>query len=232
MFQSYEDWQAALSQVVKDVWGTMEDGYVPDPDAGYTAADYATAVNAILESPYNAVLKQRLMAVLGKRPLEAMVRANLLALRPYSSWATDIDVAAFGPRLRSTVVTALTALHLFLMREERSTLLAALDTQQVPPESSAGHMSGSSRPPSPTSNAMTAVADQLTAVQRKIEDVEGQLQQLSSEVIGIRNAKGEGWQDELACLQQDKQHLVEKEKLLREENRQLREKELLLMKRE
>jgi hypothetical protein len=124
---------AALSQVAKDVWGTMEDGYVPASNAGYAARDYATAVAAILESPYNAVDKQQLTAVLGQQPLEAMVRANLLALRPYSPWAADIDVAAFGPRQRFTVVTAPTPLHLYLMEEERSTLLAPLgpETQQV-----------------------------------------------------------------------------------------------------
>jgi hypothetical protein len=62
-----------------------------------------------------------------------MVQANLLALRPYSHWAADIDAAAFGPRQRSTVVTAPTPLHLYLMEDERSTLLAPLDpeTQQV-----------------------------------------------------------------------------------------------------
>jgi hypothetical protein len=61
------------------------------------------------------------------------VRANLLALRPYSPWAADIDVAAFGPRQRFTVVTAPTPLHLYLMEEERNTLLAplGLETQQV-----------------------------------------------------------------------------------------------------
>lgn len=122
---------AALSQVVKDVWGTMKPGYRPAPDAGYTAADHATAVNAILESPYKAVNAEDLEAVLGRQPLEAMVQANLLALRPYSSWATDIDVAAFGPEQRLTVVTAPTSLHLYLMEAERSIILAPLDTQQV-----------------------------------------------------------------------------------------------------
>lgn len=122
---------AALSQVAKDVWGTMEGGYVPAFNAGYTARDYATAVAAILESPYNAVDKQELIALLGKQPLEAMVQANLLALRPYSPWAADIDAAAFGVDLDATVVTAPTPLHLHLMERKRSIILAALDTQQV-----------------------------------------------------------------------------------------------------
>ena len=109
----------------------MEPGYNPAADAGYTATDYATAVKAILESPYNAVDKQQLMAELGKQALDAMVHANLLALRPYSSWATDIDVEAFGPKKRSTVVTAPTTLHLYLMEQERDMLLKPLDDKQV-----------------------------------------------------------------------------------------------------
>jgi len=43
-------------------------------------------------------------------------------------------------------------------------------------------------------------------------------------------AKGEGWQDEMACLQQDKQQLVEKKRQLRDEKGRLQEKKLLLMK--
>ncbi|KAF6263071.1 hypothetical protein COO60DRAFT_1635487 [Scenedesmus sp. NREL 46B-D3] len=113
------EWEAVhepLSQVTKDVWRSMKPGYRPAPDAGYTAADYATAVDAILKSPYKAVNDE----------------ANLLALRPYSPWAADIDAAAFGPKRRFTMVTAPPPLHLFLMKEERSTLLAPLnrDTQQ------------------------------------------------------------------------------------------------------
>jgi hypothetical protein len=111
----------------------MKRGYRPTPGAGYTAADYATAANAILQSPYKAVNDEELEAVLGEQPLEAMVQANLLALRPYSHWAADIDAAAFGPGRRFTVVTAPTPLHLYLLEEERSRLLAPLDpkTQQV-----------------------------------------------------------------------------------------------------
>jgi hypothetical protein len=128
---------AALSQVAKDVWGTMEVGHAPEPGAGYTAADYATAVKAILDSPYQAVNKKRIEAALGGQPgvalevLEAMVQANLLALRPYSPWAKDIDPEAFGPRRQFTVVTAPSALHLYLMQVEQDTLLAALDHGQV-----------------------------------------------------------------------------------------------------
>ncbi len=107
-------------------------GYQPLPGAGYTAADYATAVKAILDSPYNAVDGKQLIGLLGRpQPLQAMVQANQLALRPYSAFAKDVDPAAFGPKQRATVVTAPSSLHLYLMHEERSMLLSPLQTQQV-----------------------------------------------------------------------------------------------------
>lgn len=74
---------------------------------------------------------QQLVAKLGKKALDAMVQANLLALRPYSFWAADIDVEAFGPRQRFTVVTAPSALHLYLMEQERDMLLKPLEDRQV-----------------------------------------------------------------------------------------------------
>jgi hypothetical protein len=126
---------AALSQVAKDVWGTMRKGYKPTPGAGYTAADYGAAVKAILDSPYHAVdidsLEEALRSPHQDTVVEAMVQANLLALRPYSTWAKDIEPAAFGPDERFTVVTAPSALHLYLMQKNRDTLLKALSSNQV-----------------------------------------------------------------------------------------------------
>jgi len=101
---------------------------------------------------------------------------------------------------------------------------------QLRPTSSTDQGASPSRPPSPTSTLVRAVADEIAAVQRKIEHVEGQIEQLNDEITGVRRGKGEGWRDELACLQQDKQQLVEEKRQLREEKRLLQEKELLLMK--
>jgi hypothetical protein len=117
----------ALSQLVKDVWATMR----LRAGAACTSSDYATAVKAILQSPYNAADGQQLYAVLGERPLEALVQANQLAMLPYSSWATDINPEAFGPDRRLTVVTAPTSMHLHLMKAEEKALLAPLYNQQV-----------------------------------------------------------------------------------------------------
>lgn len=122
---------AALLEVAKNVWGTMWIGYMPAADAASTAADYATAVKAILDSPYHAVEVQQLATALDRRALDAMVQAHLLSLRSYSHWATDMDPAAFGPQKWSTVVTAASSVHLHLMRSEKDTLLAALDSKHV-----------------------------------------------------------------------------------------------------
>lgn len=121
---------AALSQLTRDVWGTMQPPWARAGTA-YTSSDYATAVEAILDSPYNAVDSQQLYAVLGERPLEALVQANQLALLPYSSWSTDINPEAFGPDRLSTVVTAPTPMHLYLMKAKEEALLAPLNSHQV-----------------------------------------------------------------------------------------------------
>jgi hypothetical protein len=101
------------------------------------AAEYAVAVNAILSSPYKAVALDSLIALMGSQQprvaVEAMVKANLLALRPYSEWAKDVDAAAFGPLQKSTVVTAPStvvtapsAVELYLMEVYKAKLLVAL----------------------------------------------------------------------------------------------------------
>eukprot|EP00878_Enallax_costatus_P016131 GHUV01016920.1.p2 GENE.GHUV01016920.1~~GHUV01016920.1.p2 ORF type:complete len:234 (+),score=95.96 GHUV01016920.1:1598-2299(+) len=223
---------AALTQLTKDVWLTMKPGRLPAPDAGYTATDYATAVKDILDSDHNAVEDVGLAEKLGKQSLDAMVQANLLALRPYSSWAADIDDAAFGPDQCFTVVTAPTTLHLYLMKRHRSMLLKPLDTQQVPAQANPDSSTPPSRSSSPTSDALKAVADEIRGAQGKIEDVERQMQQVSSKISAIREAKGEGWQDELAYWQQKEHQLAEKERQLRDDKKLLQEKQLLLMKRE
>ena len=121
---------AALAFVWTGVWWNMRRGIRPPPGAGYTASDYAAAVNAILGSPYKAVDIGSLEAALGSQQpsvaVEAMVKANLLALRPYSSWASDVDVAAFGPTQDWVVVMAPSAVELYQMEIKQDVLLAAL----------------------------------------------------------------------------------------------------------
>jgi hypothetical protein len=73
---------AAHLEVSKDVWTAMDPGWLA-AGAGYTAADYGTAVDAILKSPYKAVDHKHLIAVVGQQSLQAMVRAKQLALQPY-----------------------------------------------------------------------------------------------------------------------------------------------------
>ncbi len=89
-------------------------------DAGYTTAQYAVAVRAIVESPYNAVPRPELERQLGGTEdqntavLLAMVRANLLGIRPSSTWAKDIAIEVFGSA--EQVVTAPSPVHLHVMR--------------------------------------------------------------------------------------------------------------------
>lgn len=123
--------RAALAHLAKDTWIAMRHAYQPRPGAGYTASDYATAVKAILESPYSAVDSNLLQVALGgAQPLEAMVAAGQLAMRPFSPWAHDIDAAAFGERGLAVVVTAPSSMHLHLMTLHRDELLAPLLQKQ------------------------------------------------------------------------------------------------------
>lgn len=109
---------AALKSVTKTVCETVRDGLDPVAEDGWTQAQYATAVRQILAGPENAVPAAVLRAKLGsegagKKVLQAMVRADLLTYRPYSSWARDISQSAFkqdGP-----VITAPTPAHLACM---------------------------------------------------------------------------------------------------------------------
>ena len=112
---------AALTKIIKIVHRSVRLGLKPSADAGFTAQQYATAVKAITTAPAHAVLAEVLQKLLGggtagKEVLQAMVRDNLVAYRPYSDWAMDIDMDAFGPQRRE-VVTAPTPAHLFCMRQ-------------------------------------------------------------------------------------------------------------------
>lgn len=91
---------------------------------GWTPEQYATAVLAILDSPYHVVQRSQLNAKLGggsggAAAVTAMVRANLLALRPPSRLAVDIPQVAYGDN-RKVVVTAPTPARLHAMKRLRA----------------------------------------------------------------------------------------------------------------
>lgn len=76
----------ALQHVTKDIAGSMWWGMFPPAEVLYSAADYAVAIKLLLASPYGAVDQAVLLSQLpgGVPALTAMMKANLLALRPYS----------------------------------------------------------------------------------------------------------------------------------------------------
>ncbi len=111
---------AALEDIKKTAYDTVNTGLEPQPNDGWTPAQYATAVRSILAAPANAVSAGALKAQFGggsagKQVLQAMVRANLLAYRPRSVWARDIPRSTFGKDL--VVITAPTPADLAYMRE-------------------------------------------------------------------------------------------------------------------
>jgi hypothetical protein len=120
---------------------------------GWTAAQYAHTSLLLLNSTHNAVIQSEMEMQLGRHnstavalgveaqteagglALAAMVKANLLSLRPYCVWAQDILREAHGPLTSepSTVITAASAVHLYCLSLWREKLQGTLDrweTQQ------------------------------------------------------------------------------------------------------
>ena len=118
---------AAVENILTSVRPSVEQGLWPERDAGWTVQQYAAAVRAITAGAPYAVLASVLQEEFGggnagRRVLQAMVRNDLVAYRPYSVWARDLRVEAFlvrdGPiPKRGVVVTAPTPAHLHCMRE-------------------------------------------------------------------------------------------------------------------
>ena len=118
---------ADLQDILKMFRSHVKRGLTPGREAGWTGQQYAAAVRAITAGAPNAVPASVLEEECGGgdagwQVLQAMVRADLVAYRPYSQWARDLPVDAFragaGPDAKLTeVVTAPTPAHLHCMRE-------------------------------------------------------------------------------------------------------------------
>ena len=91
---------AALEEVLQTVRPSVQRGLEPESEAGWTVQQYAETVQAItVFAPY-AVLASVLVAQFGggsagRQVLQAMMRNNLVAYRPFSNWARDLPVGAF-----------------------------------------------------------------------------------------------------------------------------------------
>ena len=118
---------AALEEVLQTARPSVQRGLKPGPEAGWTVQQYAETVRAITAGASYAVLASVLEAQFGggsagRQVLQAMVRNDLVAYRPYSSWARDLPVGAFrasdrpNPELEE-VVTAPSPAHLHCMQK-------------------------------------------------------------------------------------------------------------------
>ncbi|KAK9820192.1 hypothetical protein WJX72_007329 [[Myrmecia] bisecta] len=177
------DLQKALTDIITTVRPSVERGLEPSIDAGFTAQ---------------------------QQVLQAMVRENLLAYRPYSTWAIDIHTDAFGPK-RKEVVTAPTPAHLHCMRE-----------LELPDE------------PAADTGAGSAFSDPETAAVRKaITDVEGEISDVKTEIDDIKKdlktAQARSDTQEVQQLRDELRQLRNKESQLREVLKKRLDKELLLM---
>jgi hypothetical protein len=87
---------------------------------------------------------------------------------------------------------------------------------QVPLTSNTDSSAGPSRSlrqteaaPSADADEIAAVKHRIAAVQRKMEEVKAQIQPFLDAISVVRTAKGEGWQAEVARLQQKCQPLTD-----------------------
>ncbi|KAK9829427.1 hypothetical protein WJX72_005786 [[Myrmecia] bisecta] len=175
--------QTALTDIITTVRPSVERGLEPSIDAGFTAQ---------------------------QQVLQAMVRENLLAYRPYSTWATDIEVDAFGPKRRE-VVTPPTPAHLHCMRE-----------LELPDE-----------PPADTGADSAPSDSELAAVRKAMKDAEGEICKVKDKLdkieTAITTAKTADDIEEVRYLRDEKRQLREELKQLWEVLKKRLDKELLLM---
>lgn len=142
---------AALTQVWRTELNRISS--LADGGEGWTDAQYADAALQLLRSEHHAVNKAAIKAVLGRHivgsaakigaarlagapVLDRLVEANALSVRPFSLWANDIPLAAFGPNCED-VVTAPSTLSLWCMGRLEAELTECLqhwEQQQQPPK--------------------------------------------------------------------------------------------------
>ena len=109
---------------------------------GYTAAPYACAAVQLMNAKHHAVPKREMREQLGRQVvgpaaseveaeaagetvLQHMVAANALSVRPWSTWARDIPIAAFKSEVM--VVTAPSAMDLYCINRLRPRLVEVLE---------------------------------------------------------------------------------------------------------
>jgi hypothetical protein len=85
---------------------------------GFEGWQLGAVIRALCASPYGAVFREDLAALVGAAPLAAMLRANLLGLRPQNSpLARDMPAAAWQGLTASQLVGAASSVHMFVMRQ-------------------------------------------------------------------------------------------------------------------
>jgi hypothetical protein len=87
-----------------------------------------------------------------------------------------------------------------------------------------GVSNGRNRPPNRTSAQLADVAKVTADVTASIQAVESQIKQVVEETKQVQQDKGEGWQAELAYLQNHQQWLAVEKEQLQGQLRQLQEK--------
>eukprot|EP00898_Chlorokybus_atmophyticus_P005014 jgi/Chlat1/5513/Chrsp360S05324 len=120
-YVQFGSWQIAVQRVLQDIRSGVQRGYAPLKGAGFERKHFETAVTAVLNSTYMAVIAEQLQPDIPSDALNALIAANLLGIRCSPEWARDVDALAFGPKNgRARLVTAPNSPHLAVWRERAS----------------------------------------------------------------------------------------------------------------
>ncbi|BDA41349.1 Uncharacterized ATP-binding protein MJ1659 at C-terminar half [Coccomyxa sp. Obi] len=183
----------ALQGIIRKVRRSVKRGLKPKGEDGWTEAQYVTAAQSILAAQQNAVSADVLEAefgggAAGDMVLQAMVRANLLAYRPPSPWARDIDISAFKDD--EVVITAPTPAHLACMRELEL------------PE------------PAPSVGTEENQASSSVELQGELDKVQQEIEEIAAEIKELKVDKPEGWQEDVRQLRTLQEKWLEEKLLL------------------
>ena len=108
--------RAALEKIWGPVYSILSSA-VRNGGPGFEGWQLGAVIRALCASPHGAVFRWDLAVLVGAAPLAAMLRANLLGLRPqYSTLARDMPAAAWQGQTGTPLIGAASSVHMFVMR--------------------------------------------------------------------------------------------------------------------
>lgn len=109
--------RAALAHIVGPTYRDVMEAAL-DGGPGFTSHDAMRVMAVLHAAKHGAVLRRGLRKLVGTGVIRAMLRANVLGMRPgYSGLARDVPREAWQGAELEDLITAATAMHLYAMRK-------------------------------------------------------------------------------------------------------------------